>query len=187
MLAVARPGTIAGKPTPPASTALDGLALVGFVALADTPRAGAPADRRPARGRRPAVMITGDHPRTAHAIARPRLPADTPVVTGPNWQRWTKSGLSRGGPPSGFARVTPEQKVQVIAGAAARGRVVAMVGDGTNDAAAIRLADVGIGLAGRGSAAARNAADLVLTDDDLARCIERWCEGRACGARCATR
>ncbi len=61
-----------------------------------------------------------------------------------------------------FARVSPEQKVQIVAALQRSGRVTAMVGDGANDAAAIRMADVGIGVSGRGSSAARGAADIVL-------------------------
>ncbi|HEV7451133.1 MAG TPA: cation-translocating P-type ATPase, partial [Pseudonocardiaceae bacterium] len=78
-----------------------------------------------------------------------------------------------------IARVAPEQKLQVIEALRAADRVVAMVGDGANDAAAIRAADVGIGIAARGSAAARNAADLVLTDADLTVLFEAVTEGRA--------
>jgi len=77
------------------------------------------------------------------------------------------------------ARVAPEQKLQVIEALRDGGRVVAMVGDGANDAAAIRAADIGVGINARGSAAARNAADLVLTEDDLSVLIEAVQEGRA--------
>ena len=78
-----------------------------------------------------------------------------------------------------FARVSPEQKVQIVAALQRCGRVTAMVGDGANDAAAIRMADVGIGVSGRGSSAARGAADIVLTDDDLSVLLDALVEGRS--------
>ncbi len=78
-----------------------------------------------------------------------------------------------------FARVSPEQKVQIVAALQRCGRVTAMVGDGANDAAAIRMADVGIGVSGRGSSAARGAADIVLTDDDLGVLLDALVEGRS--------
>jgi cation-transporting ATPase I len=77
------------------------------------------------------------------------------------------------------ARVAPEQKLQVVEALRDAGRVVGMVGDGANDAAAIRAADIGVGINARGSAAARNAADIVLTDDDLTVLIDAVGEGRA--------
>jgi cation-transporting ATPase I len=78
-----------------------------------------------------------------------------------------------------FARVSPEQKVQIVAALKRSGRVTAMVGDGANDAAAIRMADVGIGVSGRGSSAARGAADIVLTEDDLGVLLDALVEGRS--------
>jgi cation-transporting ATPase I len=77
-----------------------------------------------------------------------------------------------------FARVSPEQKVQIVGALQRSGRVTAMVGDGANDAAAIRMADVGIGVSGRGSSAARGAADIVLTEDDLGVLLDALVEGR---------
>jgi cation-transporting ATPase I len=82
-----------------------------------------------------------------------------------------------------FARVSPEQKVRVVQALQRAGRVVAMTGDGVNDAAAIRLADVGIGVAARGSASARSAASLVLTDPDPARLVDMLAEGRSLWSR----
>jgi cation-transporting ATPase I len=78
-----------------------------------------------------------------------------------------------------FARVSPEQKVRVVQALQRAGRVVAMTGDGVNDAAAIRLADVGIGVAAKGSASARTAASLVLTDPDPGRLVDMLAEGRS--------
>jgi len=82
-----------------------------------------------------------------------------------------------------FARVSPEQKLRIIGALQRAGRVVAMTGDGANDAAAIRLADVGIGMAAHGSVSARTAADLVLTTPDVSLILDALVEGRAMWGR----
>lgn len=127
------------------------------------------------------VMLTGDHPQTARAIATELgWPEDAPVVTGDELaaaDRRTRAGMLRDA--GVVARVAPEQKLQVVEALRGAGRVVGMVGDGANDAAAIRAADIGVGISARGSAAARNAADIVLTDDDLTVLIDAIGEGRA--------
>ncbi|AEW97955.1 MULTISPECIES: cation-translocating P-type ATPase [Streptomycetaceae] len=158
------------------------LELLGFIGLADAPRAGsAPliAALRQA-GVRP-VMLTGDHPQTARAVAVALgWPPDVTVATGDRLAALDRDGraaLLRDC--DVVARVAPEQKLQVVEALQAAGRVVAMVGDGANDAAAIRTADIGVGIAARGSAAARNAADLVLTGDELLPLLEAVAEGRA--------
>lgn len=156
--------------------------LVGFLALADTPRTGsAPVVAELLRaGVRP-VMLTGDHPDTARAIAVDLgWPEDVTTVTGEELAALDREGRARLLAGCGvIARVAPEQKLQVVEALQEAGRVVAMVGDGANDAAAIRAADVGVGVAARGSAAARNAADLVLTDDELTPLVAAVEEGRA--------
>ncbi|MFD5462332.1 HAD-IC family P-type ATPase [Kitasatospora sp. NPDC127059] len=159
-----------------------GMELLGFVGLADTPRpSSAPlvADLREA-GVRP-VMLTGDHPRTARAVAvQLGWPDDVVVVTGDELAARDRAGRTRLLREAGVvARVAPEQKLHVVEALQEAGQVVAMVGDGANDAAAIRAADVGIGIAARGSAAARNAADLVITSDDLSMLVAAVAEGRA--------
>lgn len=161
---------------------IQALDLVGFVALADTPRASsAPlvADLR-AAGVRP-VMLTGDHPHTARAIALTLgWPEDVTVATGDELARLDRSGRARLlADCQVIARVAPEQKLLVVEALQEAGRVLAMVGDGANDAAAIRAADIGIAIAARGSAAARNAADLVLTSDELTPLVAAVEEGRA--------
>ncbi|MGK4584715.1 cation-translocating P-type ATPase [Kitasatospora sp. HPMI-4] len=161
---------------------LAALELTGFVALADTPRAGsAPlvAALREA-GVRP-VMLTGDHPHTARAVARELgWPEDVTVVTGDELAAEDRAGRARLLRECGVvARVAPEQKLQVVESLQDEGHVVAMVGDGSNDAAAIRAADIGVGIAARGSAAARNAADLVITSDELSVLIDAVAEGRS--------
>jgi cation-transporting ATPase I len=158
------------------------LEFTGLVALADVARETSPELVRSLEeaGVRP-VMLTGDHPQTARAIAvELGWPEDTVVVTGDELasaDRSERAGILRDA--GVVARVAPEQKLQVVEALRDAGRVVGMVGDGANDAAAIRAADVGVGLNARGSAAARNAADIVLTDDDMRVLIEAVHEGRA--------
>ncbi|POX41494.1 HAD-IC family P-type ATPase, partial [Streptomyces sp. Ru72] len=161
---------------------LDRLEFAGLLALSDAPRETSTALVRGLRdaGVRP-VMLTGDHPQTARAIATELgWPEDTVVVTGDELASADRSVRVRMLAGAGVvARVAPEQKLQVVEALRDAGRVVGMVGDGANDAAAIRAADVGVGISARGSAAARNAADLVLTDDDLTVLVEAVREGRA--------
>ncbi|MFH8938693.1 HAD-IC family P-type ATPase [Streptomyces griseosporeus] len=160
---------------------LNGLEFTGLVALADVPRETSTALVHGLReaGVRP-VMLTGDHPQTARAIAvQLGWPEDTGVVTGDELAAVDRAERARILRDAGVvARVAPEQKLQVVEALRDAGRVVGMVGDGANDAAAIRAADIGVGINARGSAAARNAADLVLTDD-LGALVEAVGEGRA--------
>ncbi|MET9441895.1 cation-translocating P-type ATPase [Streptomyces sp. NPDC006610] len=161
---------------------LEGLEFMGLLALADVARESSTALVHGLReaGVRP-VMLTGDHPQTARAIALDLgWPEDTPVVTGDELAAADRSERARMLHDAGVvARVAPEQKLQVVEALMDSGRVVGMVGDGANDAAAIRAADIGVGINARGSAAARNAADLVLTDDDMTVLVEAVREGRA--------
>ncbi|WP_147455084.1 cation-translocating P-type ATPase [Saccharothrix australiensis] len=161
-----------------------GLALLGFVALSDPVRDGAPpaAAALRAAGVR-IVMITGDHPATGEAIAAEvngSGSGDVTVVSGAQVEELDDDGLDALLPTVDvIARCTPAQKVRIIEGYRRLGRVVAMTGDGANDAPAIRLADVGIALGGRGTPAARAAADLVVTDDRLETIVSALVEGRA--------
>ncbi|MET9776912.1 cation-translocating P-type ATPase [Streptomyces sp. NPDC006367] len=161
---------------------LSGLEFTGLLALADVARETSPALVRGLReaGVRP-VVLTGDHPQTARAIAVDLgWPEDAAVVTGDELaaaDRRARSRMLRDA--DVVARVAPEQKLQVVESLRDAGRVVGMVGDGANDAAAIRAADIGVGISARGSAAARNAADLVVTGDDLLVLVEAVREGRA--------
>ncbi|MCX5316786.1 cation-translocating P-type ATPase [Streptomyces sp. NBC_00154] len=161
---------------------LELLELIGFVALADTARpSSAPLVAGLGEvGVRP-VMLTGDHPQTARSVAIALgWPADVTVVTGNELASLDRAGRARLLRDCGVvARVAPEQKLQVVEALREAGCVVGMVGDGANDAAAIRAADVGVGIAARGSAAARNAADLVITNDELSVLIDAIGEGRA--------
>jgi cation-transporting P-type ATPase I len=157
------------------------LELIGYVGLADTARPSArPLIEALVDADRNVVLITGDHPVTARAIARQLgLPPDARVITGAELAGLDEDASAKlVADVQVFARVSPEQKVQIVAALQRCGRVTAMVGDGANDAAAIRMADVGIGVSGRGSSAARGAADIVLTDDDLGVLLDALVEGR---------
>ncbi len=134
--------------------------LAGLVALADPPRArarGLVSAFRAAGVR--TVMITGDHPATALAVAR-------------------AIGLDTDAPDTVNARVRPEQKTDIVRALQHNGELVAMTGDGVNDALALRAADVGVAVGGRATEVARQAADLVLTSDDLEPLERAIGEGR---------
>ncbi|SCL16020.1 ATPase, P-type (transporting), HAD superfamily, subfamily IC [Micromonospora rhizosphaerae] len=160
-----------------------GLIFVGFLALADGVReSAAPAVRRIRQAGVHTIMITGDHPATAEAIAAVISPDDggQRVVTATDLDRLDDDALGeRLARTDVVARCTPAHKVRLIQALQKRGRTVAMTGDGSNDAPAIRLADVGIALGQRGTPAARAAADLVVTDDRLETIIATLVEGRA--------
>jgi calcium-translocating P-type ATPase len=159
-----------------------GLRFTGFLALADPVRETA---RRAVAQLSTAgvqlVMITGDHPSTAEAIAADLgLLNGGRVLTGPQLDALADAELDRLLPSvTVCARVTPAHKVRVVQALQRIGRPVAMTGDGANDAPAIRLADVGIALGARGTTAARAAADLVVTDDRLETIVDALVEGRA--------
>ncbi|BBZ46458.1 cation-translocating P-type ATPase [Mycobacterium parmense] len=157
------------------------LELLGYVGLADTARASArPLIEALRESNRRVVLITGDHPVTARAIARQLgLPTDAKEISGAELAALDEDARAKvAADVQVFARVSPEQKVQIVAALQRCGQVTAMVGDGANDAAAIRMADVGIGVSGRGSSAARSAADIVLTDNDLGVLLDALIEGR---------
>ncbi|WP_326561889.1 HAD-IC family P-type ATPase [Micromonospora sp. NBC_01796] len=159
------------------------LTFVGCLTLADGVRASAaPAVARIRQAGVHTIMITGDHPGTAAAIASIISTDDTEqrVATGTELDRLDDAALAeRLARTDVVARCTPAHKVRIIQALQQAGRVVAMTGDGANDAPAIRLADVGIALGQRGTPAARAAADLVVTDDRLETIIATLVEGRA--------
>jgi cation-transporting ATPase I len=127
-------------------------------------------------------MLTGDHPSTAEAIAREvgLLPPGGIVMSGGALAQFTDEELdAQLGRVRVFARVTPAQKVRVIRALQRSGKVVAMVGDGANDAPAIRLANVGIAVGRHSTAAARAAADVVLLDERIETLVHAIVEGRA--------
>jgi cation-transporting P-type ATPase I len=144
------------------------LSLAGFLGLSDTPRAEAPALLKALSEREVGIrLITGDHPITATAIAREMgMPVTAAqVITGAEWDDMSRKDQERVVTERLiFARMSPENKVQVVQTLERSGNVCAMVGDGSNDAAAIRAATVGIAVVARGSDAAGVAADVVLVD-----------------------
>jgi Ca2+-transporting ATPase len=147
---------------------------VGLAGLADPIRPAVPDAIREchAAGIR-VVMITGDHPETARAIAREiRLHDGGGVLTGPELDTLDDDALgARVRSVDIFARVVPEQKLRLVRALQAAGEVVAMTGDGVNDAPALKAADIGIAMGGRGTDVAREAAALVLLDDDFSSIV----------------
>jgi cation-transporting ATPase I len=158
------------------------LTLRGLVALADTVRPSTVTAVEQLRAAGVRVLVaTGDHPETAAAIAaQAGVPDADRVVTGAQLARASDAERTRMVREAAvFARLSPEQKVTLVAALRRAGATLAMTGDGVNDAAAIRLADVGVGVAGAESPAARKSADVVLTDVDLTRLVDAIGEGRA--------
>jgi len=172
-------------PRPPAAEAAaleSGLTVLGLVGLFDPLRAEAAAAVASCRGAgiRP-VVVTGDHPLTARSVARrlglPEAPEH--VITGQELDALGEDELQlRAGHVSVYARVVPEQKLRIVRALQARGEVVAMTGDGVNDAPALRQAEVGVAMGRGGTDAAREAADVVLLDDDFATIVHAVAEGR---------
>jgi cation-transporting ATPase I len=161
---------------------LEALTFRGFIAFSDPVRpssAQAVADLRAAGVE--VVMLTGDHPSTAEAVARDvNLLRGRAVITGTELTELSDEELDRRISGLGvFARVTPAQKVRVVRALQRAGRVVAMVGDGANDAPAIRLSNVGIAIGEGSTSAARAAADIVLTDERIETLVLAVVEGRA--------
>ena len=145
------------------------LELVGLIGFVDPLREGIPAAVRECRsaGIR-VVMITGDHPETARAIASQAGMDHESVMTGGELAQLDDASLRERAPQvSVFARITPQQKLRIVAALKARGEVVAMTGDGVNDAPALRAAHIGIAMGQRGTDVAREASSLVLLDDDF--------------------
>ncbi len=145
--------------------------LVGLVGLADPIRPAVPgaiAECYSAGVR--VVMMTGDHPRTASSIARQiGLNAADQVLSGADLDQLSDDELARRVRVVNiFARVAPEQKLRLVKALQSLGEVVAMTGDGVNDAPALKAADIGIAMGGRGTDVAREASGLVLLDDDFA-------------------
>lgn len=158
------------------------LTLLGFVCLADSIRpAAAAAVTTLSDAGIQVAMVTGDHPSTAAAIAADLgMLNGGRVLTGSDLDALDDDQLDTViDDVAVFARTTPLQKVRIVAAYQRLGHTVAMTGDGANDAAAIRLADAGIALGGRGTDAARSHADVVVVDDRVETIVDAVVEGRA--------
>jgi P-type Ca2+ transporter type 2C len=157
------------------------LVLAGLAGLADPPRGDAAGAVRAvtAAGVR-VVMVTGDHPATARAVAaQVGLDGGGPLLTGPDLDAMDDTALAQAAASVPvFARVTPEHKLRLVRALHARGQVVAVTGDGINDAPALAAADVGVAMGAGGTDVAREAAGLVLADDNFATITAAVREGR---------
>ena len=159
------------------------LQFLGLIALIDPPRAEAAAAVRDCitAGIMP-VMITGDHPATARAIAQ-RLgivaDAQAEVLTGQDLATLDDAALLlRVAEVQVYARVDPAQKIRIVEALQAQGEIVAMTGDGVNDAPALKRADIGVAMGKGGTDVAREAASMVLLDDNFATIVAAVREGR---------
>jgi len=155
--------------------------FLGLVGLADPVRTTVPAAVAECytAGIR-VVMITGDHPTTAKSIARQAgiKPVDE-IITGPELEKLDEAELQlRVRTINVFARMVPEQKLRLVNALKSNGEVVAMTGDGVNDAPALKAAHIGIAMGGRGTDVAREAASLVLLDDDFTSIVHSVRMGR---------
>jgi Ca2+-transporting ATPase len=165
-----------------ADDAEHGLRFLGMVSLWDPPRAEvADAVRVAQEAGVRVLMITGDHPATARTVARSiaLAGADGGVLTGADVAKLGPEALADAVcRTSLFARVGPEHKLAIVEALRAAGEVVAVTGDGVNDALALKRSDVGIAMGQRGSDVAREVSDLVLLDDDFASIVAAIEEGR---------
>jgi len=161
------------------------LTLCGLVGLEDPPRAEVPdALKRCREAGVRVIMCTGDHPETARAIAREiglALTEHPRVVTGEEMGRMSPTvlQLALDTPEIIFARMAADQKLLIVRALQEKGEIVAVTGDGVNDAPALRHADIGIAMGLSGTDVARAAADLILLDDNFASIVGAIEEGRA--------
>lgn len=157
------------------------LVFVGLAGMYDPPR---PEARKAIAQCRTAglriVMITGDHPETAAAIAREiGIPSEGPALAGSELRDMSDNDLRhRTVETSVYARVTAAHKLRIVRALKANGEVVAMTGDGVNDAPAIKGADIGIAMGQSGTQVTQQAADLIITDDNFATIVDAIKQGR---------
>jgi Ca2+-transporting ATPase len=167
---------------PPDESSLEGLTLLGFVGISDppAPRVAETIGRLHRAGLR-TVMLTGDQRVTARAVAGELgiLREGGTVIDGRELARLDEAGIDRRlQDAAAFSRVSPADKLRIVEGFRRRGEIVAMLGDGVNDAPALRRADIGLAMGGRGTDLARETADLVLVDDRFETVAAAVEEGR---------
>jgi phosphoglycolate phosphatase-like HAD superfamily hydrolase len=174
-------GVASGPVAGPVESSLSGLTFDGFIGLADPPAPGVKDTIAllHAAGLR-TVMLTGDQRLTAQSVGRELglLQGDVRVVEGRELEGLSKEDLQAlAAHAAVFSRITPEHKLRIVEALQARGEIVAMLGDGVNDAPALRKADVGVAMGTRGTDAAKQAAAIVLRDDrfeTIAAAVEEW-------------
>jgi len=181
VIAIAQRRMAAGSAAISADNVAGGLTLLGLVGLVDPPRpeaVAAIADCKAAGIR--VKMITGDHAATARAIAIALgLGADPRTVTGAELDRLDDAAFdAEAAAAVVFARTSPEQKLRLVEALQRDGSVVAMTGDGVNDAPALKRADIGVAMGQKGTEAAKNASEMVLADDNFASIVAAVREGR---------
>jgi magnesium-transporting ATPase (P-type) len=181
VLAFAMRSMPAGKTSLAFEDVQSGATFLGLTGMIDPPRAEAieAVSDCAAAGIR-VVMITGDHARTAQAIARQLGLGESPRVTeGASLDGLDAQALrALARDVNVFARATPEHKLRLVEALQSDGAVVAMTGDGVNDAPALKRADVGVAMGGKGTEAAKEAAEMVLADDNFASIVAAVREGR---------
>ncbi|NTW53824.1 MAG: cation-translocating P-type ATPase [Chlorobaculum sp.] len=172
---------IARKESAGIADASDGLTFLGLAGMIDPPREEAKeaVERCLAAGIRP-VMITGDHPVTARAVARELgILRDGHVLSGVEIEAMDDRALGEAaGSAEVFARVSPEHKLRIVEALQKRGEVVAMTGDGVNDAPALKRADIGISMGISGTDVSREASAMTLLDDNFSTIVAAIEEGR---------
>jgi len=157
------------------------LTLLGLIGLADPPRDSVKNDIAVCtRAGIRVVMITGDNGVTASAIAKKiGIPNSNHIITGDMLEKMTDEELREAVKDvSIFSRVIPEHKMRIVKAFKENGEIVAMTGDGVNDAPALKYADIGIAMGKRGSEVSREAADLILMDDNFTTIVETILDGR---------